>query len=145
MLHLLLCESQSTTNSEQPTENVSRPRPAPLLLLGLLVIGSVDVGDEVHLVQLDKLGALVELPRHVHGEHDGKLNVEAHEADGVEAGAEARPSLDQDEKAVEEDGCPRSVGVRPVLEGEEVSSALALEAGAESDRGDADGDPAELV
>lgn len=100
---------------------------------------------EIHLVQAHKLGPLEELPAEVHDQHDRQFNVETDKAHAVKLGAEAAPSLDEDEKRVEHDRNPRAERISPVLEREQMSLALAGDGGTEAKRSDTDGDPAELV
>lgn len=53
--------------------------------------------------------------------------------------------MDKHDETVQYDAEPGAVRVRPIAEGEEVRLALEGESGAEADRGDANGNPAQLV
>ena len=71
---------------------------------------------KIHLIQFHNLSLLDKLPDDKHDEHDRQLNVETDETDTVECRAEATPSLNENQKAVEEDADPGSVGICPVFE-----------------------------
>lgn len=103
------------------------------------------VRHEIHLVETHKAGALDELPRQEHDQHDGQLDVVADEVDGLEAGAEGGPALHEDQDDIQKHDEDGSVGVGPVLEREEVLEALPSYGGPEAQGCESDGDPGELV
>lgn len=103
------------------------------------------IGDEIHVVQFNPFSLLDQFPAQVHDQHDGQFDVEADKANRIKFRAEAAPPLDEYQETVEKNGQPGSVGVCPVLEGEEMRLALALKPGSESDRGHANCDPRQLI
>lgn len=117
----------------------------PTLLFLHLLFSRVHVRLKVHFVQGHKLGPLEYFPAQIHDQHDGQFDVEADEANAVKRWAEAAPALHQDQERVEDDGEPGAIRVRPVLKGQQMRLALAGDGGAEAERSDANGNPAELV
>lgn len=115
------------------------------LVVLLLRVFNVHICLKVHLVQLDKLGLLDDLPDNKHEHHNGQLNVQADKVDGAKGRAEAAPALDEHKETVENDNEPWAIGICPVAERQKMRLALGLETGAEAKRRNANGDPAQLV
>ena len=105
----------------------------------------IPIRPQIHISRPNKPRALDKLPAQEHDNHDRDLDVIRHEIHALKVRAEAFPALHEHEHAVEADGEDGAVGVRPVLEGEEVFETLGADGAAEAEGGDADADPGELV
>lgn len=123
----------------------SFPRCLPRLVHGLHVVLGIDIGLEVHVARCDKLGALDEFPDEDHADENGQFEVEADEVDGVEGWPEGCPPLDEYDEDVENDAEDWTPGVGPVFEGKQMLFPLCLESSTESERCNADTNPAQLV
>ena len=128
--------------SKQPPQSLPPP---PLFTRLLSFWQHVPIRLQIHLIQPHPPRPLQQFPSHIHDQHDGQLDVERHETHAVEARAETAPALDEDEDTVQNDGCVGAERVSPVPKGKEVCFALESKSGAETDGGDSDRDPAQLV
>lgn len=103
------------------------------------------ISNEIHIERPNEFGAFDQFPAKEHGDHNGDFDIEGDKIDDFEVRTETFPSLDEDEDGVEPNSDDRAHGVSPVFEGEEVFHVSLAEGGSESERGDADADPGELV
>ena len=105
----------------------------------------VSIRLKVHFRLVHKVSLLDQLPRKEHDNHDGDLDVVRYKVDGLEMRTEAFPALHQDEEGVQAHGKDGPVGIRPVLEREQMLQTLGPDGTPETQRSQTDTDPGQLV
>lgn len=108
-------------------------------------IRRIRVGLEIHFVIFDDLRTFQELPGQVHDQHNWQLDIIADESDSFKRRAEAAPTLNEHKERIEYDREPRTPGVRPVLEWEQMLFVLGSDRSTEPYGGETDGGPRKLI
>lgn len=75
----------------------------------------ISVGDQIHVLQIDKFGLFDELPPNDHDNQNRDLQIEGEKVDNVEVWTEACPTLDQDQERIQSDSEDWTPWIGPIL------------------------------
>lgn len=105
----------------------------------------ISIRNQIHYTPPDEPCPFHQFPNQKHNKHNRNLNIERHEIHHLEHRTKTRPSLHENEHDIQSSREDRTEWISPVLERQEVFEVLLADGSAETEGGNADADPGELV